>query len=63
MFDLIGESLVKSVINSFLGSNSQKIKMEFEPPEGKMLIRHIEPDGSNHTYEISFEKIKEMINK
>ena len=61
MFDLIGEGIVKSVINNFLGG--QKIKLEFEPPEGKMLVKHIKPDGSNHTYEVSFEKIKEMIEK
>lgn len=61
MFDLIGESVVKNIINSITGG--QKIKLEFEPPQGKMLIKHIKPDGSNHTYEVSFEKIKEMIEK
>jgi len=60
MFDLIGKELVKSVISSITGG--QKIKLEFEPPEGKMLIKHKKPDGSNHTYEITFIQLKEMMN-
>ncbi len=38
------------------------MKLEFVPPKGKMLIKHIKPDGSNHTYEITFEQLKEMMN-
>lgn len=61
MFDLIGESIVKSVINSLTGG--QKIKLEFDPPIGKIFIHHKKLDGTNQTFEITFEKAKEMINK
>lgn len=61
MFDLIGESIVRSVITSLTGG--QKIQLSFEPPEGCMEIHHIKPDGSNHTYKITFKQIKEMMDK
>lgn len=61
VFDLIGEGVVKSIISNLCGG--QKIKLEFEPPEGEMIIHKIAPDGKNTTYKITFKQLKEMMNK
>ncbi|MBA7495379.1 hypothetical protein ES702_05961 [subsurface metagenome] len=41
----------------------QKIRLSFEPPKGKIIVKHLHDKNKNDTYEISFKQIKDIFDK
>jgi len=59
--------MVASLIKSKMPAD-QKIRLSFEPPEGKIIIKHLCQDKKgktikNATYEVSFKKLKQIFDK